>query len=73
MGQQGPYLFVVKADQSAEYRLVTPGMRYQQHSVVEQGLKVGEKVVTDGQMLIDAGAKVVERNLDGVAKEKKQP
>lgn len=73
MGQQGPYLFVVKADQRTEYRLVTPGMRYQQNTVVEQGLKSGEKVVIDGQMLIDEGAKVVERGQDGAAQEKKQP
>lgn len=67
MGQQGPYLYVLKADQSVEYRLVTPGMRSQQQTVIEHGLNAGEKVVTDGQMLIEDGTKVVERAPGGAA------
>nr|WP_321467568.1 efflux RND transporter periplasmic adaptor subunit [uncultured Desulfobulbus sp.] len=62
MGQQGPYVFVVDADHKAEYRLVTAEMRYHGYTVIGQGLKGGEKVVTDGQMLLENGTKIVERN-----------
>ena len=60
VGQQGTYVFVVTADNTAEYRLVDSGMRYQQYTVIEQGLKRGERVITDGQMLLENGTKVSE-------------
>lgn len=63
MGQQGPYVFVVDGDHKAEYRLVTPGMRYQEYTVIDNGLNIGEKVVTDGQMLLENGTKIVEHNV----------
>lgn len=77
MGQRGAYVYVIKADESAELRNVTPGMRLQGVTVMESGVQVGERVVIDGQMLLDNGIKVVERNQAGTAKqpkeERKQP
>lgn len=61
VGQQGPYVYVVKQDQSVEYRLVTPGMLHQGETVVEAGLQAGERVVTDGQMQLIDGARIEER------------
>lgn len=61
VGQKGPYVYVVKQDQSVEYRLVTPGMLHQGETVVEAGLQAGERVVTDGQMQLIDGAKIEER------------
>ena len=61
VGQKGPYVYVVKQDQSVEYRLVTPGMLQQGETVVEAGLQAGERVVTDGQMQLIDGAKIEER------------
>ncbi|MGE4560190.1 MAG: efflux RND transporter periplasmic adaptor subunit, partial [Desulfobulbus sp.] len=73
VGQQGAYLFVIGPDQSAEYRLVTPAMRYRHYTVIQHGLKSGEKVVIDGQMLLEQGSKVVDRNPNTVATGAKQP
>jgi multidrug efflux system membrane fusion protein len=60
-GQKGPYLYVVKDDQTVEYRPVTPGMLYQGETLIEAGLQAGERVVTDGQMQLADGVKVAER------------
>jgi len=57
-GQQGPYVFVVKPDLTAESRLVTPGRVIGGEAVIEKGLQPGEKVVTDGQLRLVPGAKV---------------
>ena len=61
IGQQGPYLFVVGPERRVQYRRVRPGRHYQQYTVIEEGLEAGEKVVTDGQMLLEDGSEVAER------------
>lgn len=60
-GQKGPYLYVVKDDQTVEYRPVTPGMLSNGDTVIDAGLQAGERVVTDGQMQLADGVKVEER------------
>jgi multidrug efflux system membrane fusion protein len=57
-GQQGPFVFVVKADSTVESRPVKVGRRLAREVVVEQGLKGGERVVTDGQLRLVPGARV---------------
>jgi multidrug efflux system membrane fusion protein len=57
-GQQGPYVFVVKPDQTVESRPVVPGTRLGAGTIVERGLRPGERVVTDGQIRLVPGAKV---------------
>ena len=57
-GQQGPFVFVVKPDLTVESRSVKVGRRLARESVIEQGLKGGERVVTDGQLRLVPGAKV---------------
>ena len=52
----GPFVYVVKADSTAELRLVTPGQRHGDLVVIEKGLKPGERVVTEGQMVIPGAA-----------------
>jgi multidrug efflux system membrane fusion protein len=64
----GWFVFVVKNDGSVEQRPVTTGPAVEQRQVVAQGLKAGEKVVTEGQLLLVAGAKVKVVG-DGVAEE----
>ena len=54
-GQKGPFVYVVKADQSVEAREVTPGATAGKMIVIESGLKAGETVVTDGQLLLAPG------------------
>ncbi len=58
MGQQGPYVFVVKPDLTVESRPVVVGNTVDGESVVEKGLVPGEQVVTDGQLRLAPGAKV---------------
>ncbi|MBV9392015.1 MAG: efflux RND transporter periplasmic adaptor subunit, partial [Verrucomicrobia bacterium] len=58
IGGNGPYLFVVKPDQTVEQRSVTQGVRYQDLVVVSQGVSPGETVVVEGQLALGNGAKV---------------
>ena len=58
-GQQGTYVFVVKADSTAASRGVTIGRTIGDSVVVQNGLTEGERVVLDGQSRLGAGARVV--------------
>jgi multidrug efflux system membrane fusion protein len=57
-GQQGPYMFVVKADKTVEMRLVKVGQQYKGQLIIEQGVVPGETVVTDGHIRLVPGSKV---------------
>ena len=58
-GQNGPYVFVVKPDDTLDLRLVTPGQRQDgELLVVTKGLNPGETVVTAGQLQLAPGTKV---------------
>jgi multidrug efflux system membrane fusion protein len=57
-GQDGQYVFVVKADSTVEQRPVVTAQRVDQEMVVEKGLKPGETVVTEGQLRLEPGTKV---------------
>jgi membrane fusion protein, multidrug efflux system len=58
ISQQGPYVYVVKPDDTAELRQVTLGQRQGEDVVVTKGLADGERVVVTGQLTIQPGAKV---------------
>ncbi len=64
-GQQGTFVFVVKADHTVESRPVVAGRTAGEETVVEQGLKAGEIVVTDGQLRLSPGARVEIKNAAG--------
>ena len=57
-GQRGQYAFVVKPDLTVDLRPVVTGETIGGETVIEKGLQPGEKVVTDGQLLLLPGAKV---------------
>jgi membrane fusion protein, multidrug efflux system len=57
-GQQGQYVFIVKPDNTVETRPVVVKYTYEHETVIQQGLQLGEKVVTDGQLKLSPGAKV---------------
>ncbi len=59
-GQQGSFVYVVKADKTVEARLVTVGQTLERRVVINKGLAAGERVVTDGQLLLFPGAPVFE-------------
>ncbi len=58
ISQQGPFVYVVKADDTAEFRPVTLGQRQGNKVVVTKGVAANERVVLAGQMLVRPGAKV---------------
>lgn len=58
IGQNGPYVFVVKGDSTLELRRVKPGQPQGDLTVVSEGLEAGEKVVVSGQLQLAPGAKV---------------
>ena len=58
ISQQGPFVFVVKGDDTAELRQVTLGQRQGNDVVISSGLAAGERVVLAGQLLVRPGSKV---------------
>lgn len=54
----GTFVFVVKADGTVEQRTITTGATTADRVVVDKGLQAGERVVTEGQMLLVDGARV---------------
>jgi membrane fusion protein, multidrug efflux system len=57
-GQQGAFVFVVKSDLTVESRRVKVGRRLPKEVVIEDGLKGGERIVTDGQLRLVPGTRV---------------
>jgi multidrug efflux system membrane fusion protein len=57
-GQQGQYVFVVKPDSTVESRAVVVAFASGPFTIVRQGVKVGERVVTDGQLRLVSGTRV---------------
>ena len=57
-GQQGQFVFVIKSDMTAEQRPVKAGEAVEGSTIIEQGVRPGERVVTDGQLRLVPGAKV---------------
>lgn len=55
---KGPFVYVVKADSTAELRPVKLGQRQGEMVVVQQGLQAGEQVVMNGQLGVMPGGKV---------------
>jgi multidrug efflux system membrane fusion protein len=55
---KGPFVYVVKADSTAELRPVKVGQRQGESVVIEQGLQPGERVIMNGQLAVMPGAKV---------------
>jgi multidrug efflux system membrane fusion protein len=59
IGQNGPYVFVVKADSTLDLRQVKPGQRQDDDmTVIVNGVKPGETVITRGQLQLAPGMKV---------------
>jgi multidrug efflux system membrane fusion protein len=57
-GQQGPFVFLVKADNTVAIKPVTVGRTFADKIVVESGLAPGDMVVTDGTLVLFPGATV---------------
>jgi multidrug efflux system membrane fusion protein len=59
MSASGSFVYVVKQDSTAEQRPVSLGQRQGDLIVVEKGLAAGERVVTNGQLGVTPGGKVL--------------
>jgi multidrug efflux system membrane fusion protein len=57
--QSGQFVYVVKADRSVEVRGVVILRQQGEQMVIAQGLTPGEEVVTEGQLRLTPGAKVM--------------
>ncbi len=59
VSQSGPFVFVVKSDNTVDLRPVTPGQRQDGDlTVIESGVEAGETVVVTGQLALSPGAKI---------------
>jgi len=61
-GQQGSFVYVVSAEGTVAPRTVVSSRSVEGRAVIEQGLKPGETVVTDGQVRLVPGARVQIKN-----------
>jgi multidrug efflux system membrane fusion protein len=66
-GQQGSYVFVIDAKNTAQQRAITVSRVADSVAVISKGLTEGEHVVTDGQSRLTQGAKVSVRGLQTAA------
>jgi multidrug efflux system membrane fusion protein len=57
-GPQGTYVFVAKADNTADIRPVTVAFTQDNLANIASGLSPAEVVVTDGQDKLQAGSKI---------------
>ncbi|HEX7570326.1 MAG TPA: efflux RND transporter periplasmic adaptor subunit [Verrucomicrobiae bacterium] len=67
-GQNGQFVFVVKADQTVEQRAVKTSVTVKGETVIESGVNAGETVVTDGQLRLAPGVMVDDKSSNGNGK-----
>ncbi|HEX4485948.1 MAG TPA: MdtA/MuxA family multidrug efflux RND transporter periplasmic adaptor subunit [Terriglobales bacterium] len=72
-GQQGTYVFTVKADKKVEVRPVTVSITQNNVSAISSGLQANEVVVTDGQDKLDAQSLVEPRSPGPTGQHNSQP
>jgi len=58
ISQKGPYVYVVKPDDTVEFRTVALGQRQDDDVMVTSGVTAGERVVLTGQLALTPGMKV---------------
>ncbi|MET0285417.1 MAG: efflux RND transporter periplasmic adaptor subunit, partial [Polyangiales bacterium] len=57
-GPRGPFVYVVRADQTAEVRMVKVELMIEEQAVIASGIEPGEQIVIEGQNQLRPGAKV---------------
>jgi multidrug efflux system membrane fusion protein len=73
LGQNGPYVFIIKPDSTVELRLVRVGRAVDDRTVIAEGLAAGEHVVVDGQLRLTNGTRVAIRQPAGAPAPMTQP
>jgi len=61
-GQQGAYVYLLNPDSTVSTRMVSVARTIDDWAVVSHGLKPGEVVITDGQLRLAPGSKVIVRS-----------
>jgi multidrug efflux system membrane fusion protein len=64
-GQNGTFVYVVRPNRTVEVRDITASLRVDQDMVVDTGLRVGETVVTEGQLRLAPDSRVAVRDANG--------
>jgi multidrug efflux system membrane fusion protein len=64
IGQNGPYVFIVKPDSTLDLRPVKPGQRQEDLTVITDGVKPGETVVVSGQLQLAPGTRVLAKETE---------
>ncbi len=59
-GQQGPFVFAVRADGTVQQRTVTVAETLDGRALVSRGLQAGDRVVTAGQYRLSNGIRIAE-------------
>ena len=73
IGQNGPYVFVIRQDSTVELRLVRAGRAVSNKIVIAEGLVAGDRVVVDGQLRLTNGTRVAVQRPEGTVVPKAQP
>jgi multidrug efflux system membrane fusion protein len=73
IGQNGPYVFMIRHDATVELRLVRVGRAVSNKTVVAEGLGAGDRVVVDGQLRLTNGTRVTVQQPEGTSAPKAQP
>ena len=71
--QKGPFVYVIKSDNTVEMRPVQVALTEAANSAISQGLKSGERVVVEGQTRLKNGASVHEGKATAAADDKAAP
>jgi membrane fusion protein, multidrug efflux system len=61
-GQKGPFVYILKPDNTVEPRPVVSSRSVDGEAIIDQGLKPGETIVTDGLAALAPGSKVQVKN-----------
>jgi multidrug efflux system membrane fusion protein len=64
VNQNGTFVFVIKEDKTVEMRPVDVGPQSSDVTVITKGVSLGETVVTDGQLRLFPGAKVLVKDTE---------
>jgi len=73
IGQNGPYVFVIKPDSTVELRLVRVDRTIDGRTVTAEGLVAGDRVVVDGQLRLNNGTRVTVQRPEGATPPRPQP
>lgn len=60
-GQQGQFIYVIKADHTVAVQPVTVGQTIANQTVIQSGVQAGDRIVVDGQFNLTPGATVQEK------------